>query len=349
MLMSATKPTRRPRVRFEGDVLIRNALRDRPIRARVRNLSSRGIAITTENPPAEGEEIECRLSIGGQRRTLRGRVAWVRVQPAGERAASAAGAGIEFVDLAEPDQELLTKIVAGADDGAESVDVWVDGMAHPLRMRGLVQAEELKLGFRLPRLIEGAALRLRFEHRGVTEERVGSIAAVKLLPGDAETLARLVLQVTTPRPDSGQGTLGAIDDVTVIDRPVPQTEISVLVDPTALEPPDSDEKTVIVARELAPPAGDEQTVIVSRERIARAPKPTPPPSRVLRAWQLGTAAALVVGVLIGALIARPAPAPSSPSVARPAGVAPAPAAAVRPAPPIVIVPIAPKATHPRRR
>jgi hypothetical protein len=346
MLMAATKPTRRPRVRFEGDVLIRNALRDRPIRARVRNLSSRGIAITTEHPPAEGEEIECRLSIGGQRRTLRGRVAWVRVQPDGERATAAAGAGIEFVDLAEPDQELLTKIVAGADDGAESVDVWVDGMAHPLRMRGIVHAEELKLGFRLPRLAEGAALRLRFAHRGVTEERVGSIVAVKLLPGDEETVARLVLQVTTPRPDSGQGTLGTFDDVTQIDRPVPQAETSVLVDPTTLAPPESDERTVIISRELVP-EGDEQTVIVARERLTPAPRLVPASSRALRFWQLLTAAALVVGVLIGALVARPTPAPAAsptkaavPSVATPA---PRPAA-----PPIVIVPIAPKAKNHRR-
>jgi hypothetical protein len=331
MLTAATKPTRRPRVRFEGDVLIRNALRDRPIRARVRNLSSRGMAITTETPPAPGEEIECRLSIGGQRRTLRGRVAWVLVQPEGERASSAAGAGIEFFDLAEPDQELLTRIVAGADDGAESVDVWVDGMAHPLRMRGIVHPEELKLGFRLPRLAEGAALRVRFAHRGVTEERMGSIAAVKLLPGDSETLARLVLQVTTPRPDSDQGTLGTLDDVTQIDRPVRQPETSMLVDPTTLVSAES----------------DEQTVIVSRERLGLAPAPrrAPRPSRALRAWQLSTAAALVLGVLVGMIVARPAP--ERAPLVTPAALAPTPAPRA-PAPPIVIVPLAPKAKPHRR-
>jgi hypothetical protein len=334
MITAATKPVRRPRVRFEGDVLIRNALRDRPIRARVRNLSSRGIAITTENPPEAGEEIECRLSIGGQRRTLRGRVAWVaRAQPEGECASEEAGAGIEFVDLDEPDQELLTQIVAGADDGAESVDVWVEGMAHPLRMRGIVHSEELKLGFRLPRLMEGAPLRLRFAHRGVTEERIGSIAAVKLLPGDSETVARLVLQVTTPRPDSGQGTIGTLDDVTQIDRPVPRPENSMLVDLAALAAPETP----------APPdgGGDDQTVIVSRDRITPAPRRAPPPTRALRAWQLSTAAALVLGVLLGVVVARPGPARAPQVTAAPALTAPT--APARPAQSIVIVPLAPKA------
>src|SRR6185369_16114881 len=97
-----------------------------------------------------------------------------------------------------------------------------DGMPWPLRMRGLVHTDELKLGFRLPRLREGSPLRLRFAHRGVTEERAGTVVAVKLLPGDDDAVARLVLQVATPRPDSGQGMLGALDDVTHIDRPIRQ-------------------------------------------------------------------------------------------------------------------------------
>jgi hypothetical protein len=319
----AARTTRRPRIRFEGDVLFRVPRRGRPVRARARNLSSAGIAIATDQPPEAGEEIECRLVIGGQRRQFRGRVAWARAQAAGERIAP--GAGIEFVDLDEPDRALLNELVSGADDGAELVDVWIEGLTHPLRMRGLVQAEELKLGYRLPRLREGSPLRVRFAHRGVSEEREGKVAAVKLLPGDDEDLARLVLQVTTPRPSHDQGSLGSFDDHTVIDRPLRHGPESVVVDQSALIPLDAREPRPVEDRPF-----EERTVIM------KAPRPLRPSRGAVRAWQLATAAALAVGIAIGILVAPGAPAPAP---VRPPATATVAAPAPRPAPGITIEPI----------
>jgi hypothetical protein len=312
MTKTSEKP-RRPRVQFEGDVLIRGARREAPIRARARNLSASGIAVTLEDPPEPGEKVECRLMIAGQRRNLSGRVAWARRPTPGAR--SPAGAGIEFTDLAAPDQALLARIVEGADDGAEPVDVWVEGLTHPVRMRGLVHTEEIKLGLQLPPLREGVPLRLRFAHRGVSEEREGRIIAVKLLSKDEEVGTRVVLHVTTARPSSVQGTISARDDKSQVQRPLREARESMVVNVAAISPP-------------APAARRVPAAPVPAQTPAAPPAAPAAPrlSQSLRVWQVATGAALIVGVLLGLLIGgasdwpapapitRPAPRPSAPRI-----------------------------------
>src|SRR5205814_1432365 len=118
-------------------------------------------------------------------------------------------------------------------------------------------------------------------------------ATVKILPGDDDDVARLVLQITTPRPSHDQGSLGALDDVTVIDRPLRHSPESVLVDQSALIPLPGEDA----------PADDDHTVIVKAP--ARAWRATAP-ARDLRFWQVATLAALFAGVGIGLAVARAA-------------------------------------------
>ena len=69
---------RQSRIVFQTKIRLRAPGRDESVVARVQNLSPRGVYITGTELPAAGTEVQCRLVLAGERRTLRGRVAWVR-------------------------------------------------------------------------------------------------------------------------------------------------------------------------------------------------------------------------------------------------------------------------------
>ena len=192
------------RVRYEANVYIRGPRQDRAVVARAHNLSAEGIAVSALELPAEGEEVECRLILGGRRTKLRGRVAWVHRAPPSQRTLPLGG-GIQFISLDGSERELLSRLVDNASDGPQLCEVWVPGMEHPLHMRALIGTDEVKLGMRLPQLSVGMPVRISFVHRGVSESRQGAIEAVRFLPGDRETMSRVALQVATPRPRQDSG------------------------------------------------------------------------------------------------------------------------------------------------
>src|SRR5688500_1237986 len=101
---------RQRRIIYQTRIRLRAPGRDESVIARVQNLSPRGVFVTAVDVPAAGTEVQCRFTLAGERRTLRGRVAWVR--SASLRSPHAGpGAGIEFLDLDDRDQDLLHRLV----------------------------------------------------------------------------------------------------------------------------------------------------------------------------------------------------------------------------------------------
>jgi hypothetical protein len=192
------------RVRYEANVYIRGTRQEGAVVARAHNLSAEGIAVSALDLPPEGEEVECRLMLGGRRTRLRGRVAWVHRAPPAQRTLPAGG-GIQFISLDRQERELLARLVDSANDGPQLVEVWVPGLEHPLPMRALIGTDEVKLGMALPQLVVGMPLRISFVHRGVSESRNGTIQAVRFLSGDRGSMSRVALQVSTPRPRDSAG------------------------------------------------------------------------------------------------------------------------------------------------
>src|SRR5688500_4827762 len=97
---------RQRRIIYQTRIRLRAPGRDDSVIARVQSLSPRGVFVLAADIPAAGTEVQCRFTLAGQRRTLRGRVAWVR-SPSLNEPPHAAGAGIEFLDLEAADQHLL--------------------------------------------------------------------------------------------------------------------------------------------------------------------------------------------------------------------------------------------------
>src|SRR5262245_58552307 len=89
---------RQSRILYNAKVRLRAPGREHSVIARVQNLSARGIFVTGAEIPEAGTVVQCRFNIAGERRTLRGRVAWVRPGPRATSSKST-GAGIEFLEL----------------------------------------------------------------------------------------------------------------------------------------------------------------------------------------------------------------------------------------------------------
>ena len=101
------------------------------------------------------------MTIAGERRTFRGRVAWVRHASA-QSPLRSPGAGIEFLNLERQDAEMLSRLVEPSDDDKQPVDVWFEGMKAPIRCHAVVLGEGLRLSTRLPFMRLNSAVRVSF-------------------------------------------------------------------------------------------------------------------------------------------------------------------------------------------
>lgn len=265
---------------------IRTAQLERAVVVRAHNISVEGVAVSAaEGLPQEGEEVECRLTLAGQRRNLRGRVAWVR--PRSSEAPARPGlpsGGIHFFSLGDEDRGLLERLVQDASDAPQVVEVWLPGVEHPLRMRALIGSEELTVGMRLPRVEVGGAVRVAFVHRGVSEVRSGTIGAIRFVADEGDSLSRVALQVSTPRARAGAGEIsgGAPDRR---HSPTEADEHSVMLDVAALAAPEPPREPAFPR-----PAG---TVAAG-------------PGRRWVSWLLaGAAGAVIGGIVVGTMVSRP--------------------------------------------
>src|SRR3990170_2910246 len=140
---------RQNRIVYQTKIRLRAPGRDDSVIARVQNLSPRGVYVTGSELAAAGTEVQCRLLLAGERRTLRGRVAWVRPASANVPLRSP-GAGIEFLDLGEKDTHLLRRMLDPGAEERQPVDVWFEGMQAPIRCQAVVAGDGVLLATRLP-------------------------------------------------------------------------------------------------------------------------------------------------------------------------------------------------------
>jgi Tfp pilus assembly protein PilZ len=345
---------RQHRISYQTKVRLRAPGREESVVARVQNLSPRGIFVTAPDIPEAGTEVQCKLTIAGERRTLRGRVAWVRPASAAAPLKSP-GAGIEFLELGDADRDLLGRVVEPAEGERQPVDVWFEGMRAPVRCQAVVTEGGLRLATRLPFMRLNSSVRVNFSQQGVEQVRVGTLDAVALDPSDEEGMPHLQLTVSVPPPDSAQGTI----EVAPPARAHTPTASAIVGEPSTVVDP-----------AVAAPAPAQAAGVSDREQTQRvpmphrpapalpsapkapplaAPTPTPTPAP-MRSWQMAglgfLAGALVFG--IGSLVLRPrteptpalvslaaratppAPAPAPRVNIEPLGAAAAPAAAVVP-------------------
>lgn len=337
---------RQHRIVYHTKVRLRAPGRETSVVARVQNLSARGIFVTASDIPDAGTEVQCRLTLAGERRTLRGRVAWVR--PASQATPlKSPGAGIEFIHLGDKDADLLSRLVEPVVDGErQPVDVWFEGMKAPVRCQAVVMGEGLRLSTRLPFMRLASSVRVSLTQHGAPDVRIGTLDAVTLEPSTEDGVPHLQLTVSTPLLDSAQGTI-RVEEPRRNRTPtegvlVGGGEPSTVVDMTVVAPPpaaalDADTTAVAPAPVAAPPVViSARTEVSDRDRTQRiqlpnrpaslqAPAPKAPPLR--RSWKHDLVAgwrALAVGFGAGALVvalgtvffrgpAAPTPAPQPPT------------------------------------
>ena len=353
---------RRHRIIYQTKIRLRAADRDDSVVARVQNLSPRGVFVTAPEIPAAGTELQCRLTLAGERRTLRGRVAWVR--PASNSLPQiSAGAGIEFLDLEERDEHLLSRLVQPAAD-AESgevvllpselpagglapvdVDVWFEGLKAPVRCHASVGRRGLRLATRLAFMRLGSPVAVRY----IGDDRpaqAGSIESVILEPGDDEGVPRLELRVTLDSDIAGERlaeSAGGLIEVPSEPRPTniqsaPQTGTPVLpstvIDPGISSPPPPPRVMSSAAEQTVRIGAASRKLAMGRARVAAWMRQ---PSRGAPAQLRPLLLSFLAGVLLTTVLALAlSPRASRPEVSRPAVVAT----------PVSTVPAAPKAPEP---
>jgi PilZ domain len=281
---------RQHRIIYQTKIRMRAPGRDDSVVARVQNLSSTGMFVTAADLPDPGTEVQCRLTLGGEPRTLRGRVAWVR--PASPLTPlKSPGAGIEFLDLEARDSELLTRLVEPQEE-RRPVDVWFEGMAAPVRCQAVVVGESVRLETRLPFMRLHSPVKVIFS-KEPPDTREGVLDGVTLEPSPDDGVPALRIAVMMPPLDSAQGTIEAREAkstpaapapeaLTVVDPAIVQPGPRVVLSPNALRDPERTQK--IGLGEVTPGVSPAPTVL---------PPPAPVAVRPAR-WP-----ALLFGVVLG--------------------------------------------------
>jgi Tfp pilus assembly protein PilZ len=289
---------RQHRIIYQTKIRMRAPGRDDSVIARVQNLSANGMFVTASDLPDAGTEVQCRLTLGGERRTLRGRVAWVRpASPA--TPLKSPGAGIEFLELDQRDSELLNRLVDPTDERREPVDVWFEGMTTPIRCQAVVVGDGLRLETRLPFMRVNSEVRVAFSQQVPPEVREGVLHGVTLEPSPEDGVPFLRIGVTVPPLDSARGTIeiAAGEALRPEDQKTPLA--STVVDPTV---------TVGAAPRVAFGADRDRTHKISLSESTSPAAPTMtaegPNLAALPAPSTGSGArTLFTGLVLGAALA----------------------------------------------
>jgi hypothetical protein len=225
---------RQHRIFHRAKMRLKATDRDESVIARVQNLSPLGVFVTAPGTelPEPGTEVECGFSFAGEPRTVRGRVAWRRpLSPATPLAS--AGVGIEFVDIADRDAEVLRRIVGRRSGETLPVDVWFEGMdGAATRCQGTVAGAGLRLDTRLPFMRLHSTVRLVPADRPGAEVREGVIESVTVEHGEEDGVPHLLIGVSLPPVETARGT---IETPAVSPTPQPAGEhLSLVVDPALM-------------------------------------------------------------------------------------------------------------------
>jgi hypothetical protein len=296
---------RQHRIIYQTKIRMRAPGRDDSVIARVQNLSANGMFVTASDLPDAGTEVQCRLTLGGERRTLRGRVAWVRpASPA--TPLKSPGAGIEFIELDKRDSELLNRLVDPTDERRQAVDVWFEGMATPIRCQAVVVGDGLRLETRLPFMRVNSEVRVAFSQQTPAEVREGILHGVTLEPSPEDGVPFLRIGVTVPPLDSAIGTIeiAAREALRPEDQKTPLA--STMVDPAVAGASprvafgaDRERTHKISLTDPAPPPGP-MTMMSAAPAAMTTPAGRPLP---VPASGSGGARTLITGLLLGAALA----------------------------------------------
>ena len=263
---------RQNRIVFQTKIRLRAPGRDESVVARVQNLSPRGVYITGTELPAAGTEVQCRLVLAGERRTLRGRVAWVRPASAVSAAEGARARASSSWSWARRTPICCTSWSIPGDEERQPVDVWFEGMKAPIRCQAVVAGEGVRLATRLPFMRLNSPVRVAFTQPEVMV-REGTLDSVMLEPNNVDGIPHLQVNVSMAPLESAQGTIDIPVTISVVRDLGPEGPItppaSTVVDPAVTAPPPA----VMVAHDT----------IVERERTDRFP--AVPPASAASPWR----------------------------------------------------------------
>jgi hypothetical protein len=344
---------RQHRIIYQTKIRMRAPGREDSVIARVQNLSANGMFVTAADLPDAGTEVQCRLTLGGERRTLRGRVAWVRpASPA--TPLKSPGAGIEFIDLDQRDSELLTRLVDPADVRRRPVDVWFEGMTTPIRCQAVLVGDGIRLETRLPFMRLQSEVKVAFTEKTPPEVRDGVLDGISLEPSPEDGVPFLRIGVNVAPVESAQGTIESPGEGREPEQKTPLA--STMVDAAALGTGPAGGSARMVPRAdldrtptMALQAGSPVPFAVPPPPAAAVMPPAPVPSQTPQPTSGGGGArSFLVGLLLGVGLAAAGAwawihrLPTPPPVATAAITQPAPVAApVAPAaPPVAAAPAA---------
>jgi uncharacterized protein (TIGR02266 family) len=374
---------RQQRIAYQTKVRLRAPGREHSVVARVQNLSSSGIFVTAADIPEAGTEVRCKLTLAGEARTLRGRVAWVRPASSATPLKSP-GAGIEFLDLGAEEADLLARVAEPAGEGdRQPVDVWFEGMKAPIRCQAVVVGDGVQLATRLPFMRLNSSVRVSFGQGEDADVRAGTLESVTLEPSSSDGVPNLQLNVAMPTLDHALGTIEVPEQSKTPAEGALFSQPSTVVDPAVVAPapgeaaPPSGTLRGAVFPEVAAVARAQETDAASgsasdpsspppslpdRERTQRivmstrlaqlrGPVPKAPPlaqqaapGRSWRAAAVGFAGgAALVGIMAFALVPRGAPLAPGAAAVTTQAAAPAPPSPAPASPGVTIEPLAPPA------
>ena len=221
-MVTQTDQRREPRVAFTGFVRLRGLGEEESVEAEIRNLSATGMFVASARVPPPGAAIFCRVIIGNDRRTIKGKVAWAT--PGSN--AETRGAGIEFTDISKRDSEVLRyavdanaaetnlegptpQVVAMVDsDNLGCVEVAFEGLTAPVNAQARITPEGIVLTTKLPFLRVGSDVRLSYPTlNGLmpAQTRHGRLAAVTLGPTGQDGIPRLLVELSVATEEVAAG------------------------------------------------------------------------------------------------------------------------------------------------
>lgn len=186
---------RAPRVAYESAIHLQLPEGGLDIEGKAGNLSLGGCFVAMTTPPALGTQIKVRLALGGEERTLKGKVAWRRAAPDAEP-----GAGIRFTELSREDSALLADLLTPDLHDKQSVELWFDGQAHPVVGRVSVRNGGLQIAAKLPFLRLKAPVTLSFKDDGAEKLRAATLDSVTFEIDGKDGVPRLRLDLAAPLP-----------------------------------------------------------------------------------------------------------------------------------------------------